>query len=113
MNNGRSVLNAALASTVLLLTFSLFLGCASQKTETLSQKLADQQRQISNLQRENIEMKSRMEEQRTGYYLLEKRAKDGHDRLGEIQARVQSLEATMQEAKGQIEVLNTSMGKAP
>ncbi|MDH7499180.1 MAG: hypothetical protein QHH30_02180, partial [candidate division NC10 bacterium] len=48
----------------LALVLVLSSGCA-HRMEALSQKVADQQRQIGILQRENIEIKSRLEDQKT------------------------------------------------
>jgi len=105
----RSVLSPMGVGLALLLGLSS--GCAYQRVEALSQKMADQQRQISILQRENIEMKSRLEEQKTGGYLLDKRLKENNDRLGEIHARLQSLEISLGEMKGSWEEIKASSGK--
>lgn len=105
------VFRPALVGMALLLALSS--GCAYQRMETLSQKLADQQRQIGILQRENIEIKSRLEDQKTTGYLLDKRMKENSDRLGEIQARLQSLEIGLGEIKGSLEEMRAWPGKTP
>jgi len=96
----------------LALLLALSSGCA-YRMEALSQKLADQQRQIGILQRENIEIKSRLEEQKTNSFLLDKRVKENNDRLGEIQARLQSLEVGLGEIKGTLEEMRVSSGRVP
>jgi len=95
----------------LALLLALPSGCAYQRVETLSQKLSDQQRQISMLQRENTEIKSRLEEQKTSSYLLDKRVKENNDRLGEIHARLQSLEVSLGEIKGSLDEMKAWSGK--
>ena len=107
----RSALNQTVTGLALLVAMALFSGCASQRIETLSQKMADQQRQIGTLQREDIEMKSRIEEQRTGYYLMEKRLKENNYRMGDIQARLQSLEISLGEIKGSLEGMKAPLEK--
>jgi tol-pal system protein YbgF len=86
-------------------------GCAYQKVEALSQKVAEQQRQISILQREDIEIKSRLEEQKTANYLLDKRMKELGDRLGDSQARLQTLEIGVGELKGMLEEVKSLVAK--
>ncbi|MDH7500632.1 MAG: tol-pal system protein YbgF, partial [candidate division NC10 bacterium] len=51
--------------------------------------------------------------QKTNTFLLDKRVKENNDRLGEIQARLQSLEIGLGEIKGTLEEMKASSGKAP
>jgi len=109
MNGRRTVLNLTVVGFALLVFLALSSGCASQKIETLSQKLADQQRQLSALQRENIEMKSRLEEQKTASYLVEKRLKENNDRMVEMQGRLQSVEVGLGEIKASLDEMKMSL----
>jgi tol-pal system protein YbgF len=103
MNGRRSVLKPTMAGFTFLVALAFISGCASQKIETLSQKLADQQRQLSALQRENIEMKSRLEEEKTASYLVDKRLKENNDRMADIQGRLQSVEIGLGEMKASLD----------
>ena len=111
MNGRRTFLNLTVVGFALLVFLALSSGCASQKIETLSQKLADQQRQLSALQRENIEMKSRLEEQKTASYLVEKRLKENNDRTVEMQGRLQSVEIGLGEIKASLDEMKMSLEK--
>jgi len=112
MRNGRrSVLSLTVAGFAFLVFLAFNSGCASQKIEPLSQKLADQQRQLSALQRENIEMKSRLEEQKTASYLVEKRLKESNDRIAEMQGRLQSVEIGLGEIKASLDEMKMSLEK--
>ena len=99
----RSVANPTVVGFAFLAVLALVSGCASGKSETLSQKLADQQRQVSALERENIELRSRLEEQKTASYLTEKRLKESNDRIADLQGRLQSVEISLGEMKGSLD----------
>jgi tol-pal system protein YbgF len=112
MNGRRSVLSPAVVGFAFLVFLAFISGCASQQIETLSQRLADQQRQLSALQRENIEMKSRLEEQKTASYLVDKRLKENNDLTAEIQGRLQSVEIGLGEIKASLDEMKAPAAPA-
>jgi len=112
MNGRRSVLSLTVVGFAFLVFLAFSSGCASQQIETLSQRLADQQRQLSALQRENIEMKSRLEEQKTASYLVDKRLKENNDLTAEIQGRLQSVEIGIGEIKESLDEMKAPAAAA-
>jgi len=107
----RSVANPTVVGFAFLAILALASGCATGKSESLSQKLADQQRQLSALERENIELRSRLEEQKTASYLTEKRLKESNDRIADLQGRLQSVEIGLGEMKGSLDEAKVSTEK--
>jgi tol-pal system protein YbgF len=112
MNRSTPVIHLRASELGFVLVLLLVSGCAHSGIEALSQKTADQQRQIGVLQRDNIELKSRIEDQKTADLLLEKRLKENSDRMGEIQARLQALEINTGEIRESLDEMKISWGKA-
>ncbi len=112
MNRSTPVIHLRASELGFVLVLLLVSGCAHSSIEALSQKTADQQRQIGVLQRDNIELKSRIEDQKTADLLLEKRLKENNDRMGEIQARLQALEINTGEIRESLDEMKISLGKS-
>ena len=111
MNGFASVIHLRTSGLGLGLILLLVSGCATNGIEALSQKVADQQRQLGVLQRDNVELKSRIEDQKTADLLMERRLKENGDRMGDIQARLQTLEINIGEIREGLDEMKTSWGK--